>query len=288
MSTKVKLEAKPQIALVDDVILVTVSCLQPHDVVTLAGLMEGQNVTLISHAYYEADKYGVISLQRHRSLGGTYTGVEPMGFIWSMHPDPSSKLGSKTINRDVEAPLVVDLFLLNGHVNISCKNDIKSCNVSLLDHCRVLRYYMSPKVKRMPLQHPILSGTLFVPPGTGPFPGVIDLYGRRGCFEFRAAALASRGFVTLALAFTNYDSLPSDMDLTAEQFEEAVEWLYSHDSVIKTSGGVGIIGLCKGASIALYLSTFAQKVKAVVAINPICYLLDCRLSHHGMNVPVPR
>ena len=50
-------------------------------------------------------------------------------------------------------------------------------------------------------------------PGEGPFPGVIDLFGGAGgLMEFRASLLASRGFATLALAYWNYDDLPSRLE----------------------------------------------------------------------------
>jgi len=107
-----------------------------------------------------------------------------------------------------------------------------------------------------------------------------------GCTEYRAAALASRGFVTLALAYYNYEDLPSTYDITSEYLEEAIEWLYSHEYVLKTSGGIGFWGLCQGAALALYLATVSDKVKAVVAVNPCCYLMGLRLTRRGIDVPL--
>lgn len=44
-------------------------------------------------------------------------------------------------------------------------------------------------------------------------PAIVDLYGTRGGLnELRAALLASRGFVTLALAYFNYKDLPNRID----------------------------------------------------------------------------
>ena len=61
--------------------------------------------------------------------------------------------------------------------------------------------------------------------GSGPFPGVIDMFGTGGgLMQFRAALLASRGFVALSLAYFNYEDLPSNLDLTLEYFE--VDWAY--------------------------------------------------------------
>ena len=47
-------------------------------------------------------------------------------------------------------------------------------------------------------------GTLFLPPGEGPFPAVINMYGginRGGVIEDKAAMYASRGLASLALAY---------------------------------------------------------------------------------------
>ena len=47
--------------------------------------------------------------------------------------------------------------------------------------------------------------------GTGPFPGVIDMFGTAGgLVEFRAALLASRGFITYALPYFNFEDLPKN------------------------------------------------------------------------------
>ena len=49
--------------------------------------------------------------------------------------------------------------------------------------------------------------------GKGPFPAVIDMFGGVGnLVEIRAALLASRGFLTLALGYLAYKDLPSTLD----------------------------------------------------------------------------
>lgn len=54
-------------------------------------------------------------------------------------------------------------------------------------------------------------GTLFLPPGEGPFPAVINMYGgiyRGTVVEDRSAMLASRGIASLALAYFGVPGLP--------------------------------------------------------------------------------
>ena len=49
---------------------------------------------------------------------------------------------------------------------------------------------------------------------------MIDLYGGTGGLrEYRAALLASRGFAALALAYCDYDDLPTGMTLDLDYFD---------------------------------------------------------------------
>lgn len=78
--------------------------------------------------------------------------------------------------------------------------------------------------------------TSTVPPfiaGPGPFPGLIDLYGSGGgLVEYRASLLASRGFVTLALAYMAFEDLPAMPEiLELDYFEEAVNFLRKQQQV---------------------------------------------------------
>ncbi|KAG7170846.1 Peroxisomal succinyl-coenzyme A thioesterase-like [Homarus americanus] len=94
-----------------------------------------------------------------------------------------------------------------------------------------LRHYMSPGVQRIPVRFGKVRGCLFLPPGNGPFPGVIDMFGSAGgLLEYRSAQLASRGFASLALAFFAYDDLPKHLEeFNIAYFEEAVEFLLKQE-----------------------------------------------------------
>ena len=46
-----------------------------------------------------------------------------------------------------------------------------------------------------------------------------------GLVEYKAALLASRGFVVFALAYFRYDDLPNDINLDMEYFEVATAFL---------------------------------------------------------------
>ena len=59
--------------------------------------------------------------------------------------------------------------------------------------------------------------------GSGPFPGVIYMFGGDpGIFEDTAALLASHGFATLTLPFYKYDDLPKDRNIDLNYFKVSV------------------------------------------------------------------
>ncbi|MCL4121311.1 UNVERIFIED_CONTAM: hypothetical protein GTU68_000956 [Idotea baltica] len=93
-----------------------------------------------------------------------------------------------------------------------------------------------------------------------------------GLLEYRAAQLATRGIVALALAFFDYEDLPKlQYQLDLKYFEEAVQVLLRHPKVLKPS--VGVIGVSKGGDLALTMATFIPEVAAAVSINGCCSVL---------------
>lgn len=70
-------------------------------------------------------------------------------------------------------------------------------------------------------------------PGTGPFSGIIDLFGTGGGLcEYRASLLAGHGFAVLALAYFRFEDLPEYLnDVHLEYFEEAVHFMLQHPKV---------------------------------------------------------
>lgn len=88
------------------------------------------------------------------------------------------------------------------------------------------------------------SGILFVPRGSGPFPGILDITSGAGRVEEnRPALFAHHGFLTLALAYHFYEDLPKTMYEFKDMryFDAAIDWLVGHELV--QPGGIGLIGL---------------------------------------------
>ena len=66
-----------------------------------------------------------------------------------------------------------------------------------------------------------VQGTLFIPPGEGPFPAIINIHGgmkRKQLVEDAAEMFANNGFVSMALAFFAY-GLPKVYTVEPVRFE---------------------------------------------------------------------
>ncbi|KAK1169297.1 bile acid-CoA:amino acid N-acyltransferase-like isoform X1 [Acipenser oxyrinchus oxyrinchus] len=108
--------------------------------------------------------------------------------------------------RSVETPFLVELSVLEAHVADRFRERAVAA-VSLE------RWYLAPGVRRVEVRQRGVVGTLFLPPGVGPFPAVLDMWGMGGGLsEYRAALLASRGYASLALVYIYHRDLPGPPD----------------------------------------------------------------------------
>ncbi|XP_062413802.1 acyl-coenzyme A thioesterase 5-like [Pungitius pungitius] len=253
MSSQVRLSLLPRArCMFDEPVQVKVAGLRSRQVVTLrARSTDEKGVVFSSSATVRADGSGRIDLERDPSLSGTYTGVEPMGLLWSMRPDALHKRFRRTKS-------------LNPHV---VKFSVHEEEGGMLAEATNERLLIGDGVIRRPIKEGNIRGVLFTPPGLGPFPAVLDLYVLGGGFsEKRGALLATRGFVVLTVVAYGYDDLPKKIDeIHLDYFEEAIQFLRKQDKV--GSKGVGVISISKTADLALSMASYLQGVRAVVWIN---------------------
>ncbi|XP_043943808.1 bile acid-CoA:amino acid N-acyltransferase-like [Protopterus annectens] len=258
--------ARPTRALSDDKVDIIVENLQPNQPVTLyAMLMTEQKKLFESFAHYVSNKDGTVQVAEDESLGGSYTGCEPMGFIWSLTTAPETPSGLRVRKEDVTTPFIVHVSVFDGHVFE------RSPNKTALAVIEVERWFMAPGVKRVKVRQNGIVGTLFLPPGPGPFPGVMELWGGAGGLnEFRAALLASHGFATLVVAYTNHPDLPYPnyyIGVSDDYFQEAFHFLQNHHQIAKDR--TGILGHCIGQYIALRMEIDMPNIRprCIVGIN---------------------
>lgn len=109
---------------------------------------------------------------------------------------------------DVLTPMVVHISVYSGHMTEGFSKQSPLATVF------TERWYMAPGVCRIDIREHGVRGTLFLPPGPGPFPGVLDMWGGGGgLVEYRSCLLASQGFVSMALEYLSHDkNRTSDID----------------------------------------------------------------------------
>ncbi|XP_033846215.1 peroxisomal succinyl-coenzyme A thioesterase-like [Periophthalmus magnuspinnatus] len=256
------LSVAPTRALVDEKFKVRVKNLPAGLPFTLHSLhLSEDNDYWEAFGHYISNYNGTVCVSEHLSLGGTYTGKEPMGLLWSLRPVPGSRKGLRLRKKNVSSPLLYTISVYSGHLTEGFRDQAPLASVV------TERWYMAPGVQRISIKENIVRGTMFLPPGPGPFPGLLDMWGGGGgLVEYRAAILASHGYAAFALEYIN----PGEMataELEIEYFETAFNIVKDHPRVIPNK--VGIFGLSFGATVAFYLASESNVVKprCCVCIN---------------------
>ncbi|XP_076120682.1 acyl-CoA thioesterase 19 [Alosa pseudoharengus] len=254
---------------VDDNCVVLVQHLPPGLAVTIHALIHSEDDDFWeAFGHYISDDRGSVNVAKDASIGGSYDGVEPMGLLWSMKPIPGSRPGLRFRKKDVHTPLVVHLSVYRDHMHEGFK-DTKALACAVAE-----RWYMAPGVQKVCITENGISGTLFLPPGPGPFPGLLDLWGGGGgLVEYRSALLASHGYVSLALDYLT-PKTSDTQHVGNDYFEAAYSLLQEHPQVC--ANRIAMLGLSFGTSVALGMAVYSPVIK------PKC--LVCVSGSHVMPV----
>eukprot|EP00058_Branchiostoma_floridae_P025162 XP_002610652.1 hypothetical protein BRAFLDRAFT_117893 [Branchiostoma floridae] len=248
----------PPTSLVTDKVDIRVTGLGKQQPVTLtAAVQYSRDAQFQSHAHYAADSSGSVVCSRHAAVGGSFSGVEQMGLLWSLQPAAAQRV-KRMIPRDVTKPLEVQLCVYDGHIDTRRGQDGVPAPLA---SCVVERRFIRDGVRRIVVREGRVRGVLYLPEEEGPFPGVIDMYGSGANFEHRAALLSCQGFAAFRLMYCNFDDLPkAETHLDSEYFTDAVDWFSSHSLV--QPGGVGVVGTSFGGLLALIMGTLTDKAIA--------------------------
>ncbi|XP_060118628.1 acyl-coenzyme A thioesterase 1-like [Heteronotia binoei] len=271
----VTVSANPATGLADQPARIAVWGLAPSQEVTLRALVvDGHGRLFDSCAHYQADTQGKVDLSKDSSQGGDYIGVEPMGLFWSLSPAAMEKPYHRLEPGQVKTPLKVDVSVHQGY------SAPAALPGRVLARASMERWFILAEVRRIRLKEGVVRGSLFLPPGDGPFPGVIDMFGDEGgLVEFRSSLLATHGFAALSLPYFNFEDLPQVMgDFQLEYFQEAARFLLHHPKV--KGPGVGVVGTGKGAELACSMMTFLPEVVAAVCISG-CSSITMSTLHYG-------
>ncbi|XP_050011914.1 acyl-coenzyme A amino acid N-acyltransferase 2-like [Alexandromys fortis] len=274
----IQLIVTPSNALADEPVSILATGLPPLQLVTIKATLKDEKGNLFqSRAFYRANEAGEVDLERAAALGGDYVGVHPMGLFWSLKPKrPFQRLMKKEV---MNSPFCITLDLYDS-VALEDSATIRPKASQI-----VQRWFVGTGVQRKEIREGRIRGALFLPPGEGPFPGIIDLFGIiGGLIEFRASLLASRGFAVLALAYFAYEGLPDKLlETDLEYFEEAADFLLAHPKIQQP--GIGVISVCKGAEIGLAMACYLKQVVATVCINGPNAILHIPLRYRDLVMP---
>ncbi|XP_005097447.1 bile acid-CoA:amino acid N-acyltransferase isoform X2 [Aplysia californica] len=265
---KLKLQVSATNALIDDKVRIVVSGLKEEQEITLQTFTKDDAYTYGALGHYRADSRGLVDTFVSHCHGGTFTGVEPMGLFWSMKTLNSDSPGRMLRQAKLDSPYCVSVALNHGFQKFQ---DIQwSTELSGIDTCQIHRHYVAQNVRRIPIEENGIFGTLFLPPGDGPFPTVVDTFGIGLFMENRSALLASRGFASFALAHSNYKGLPKDeKSVDFNYFLKAFDWLLTQPFV--NPDAVGCVANCSGAGYFSLLASRRPQVKCMVLINSVWF-----------------
>lgn len=222
----------------------------------------------ISQAILCADASGVVDLALQTPISGSYHGVSPMGLFWSMRLETQNSTTQMTFaKKDLSPNRVMLEGVIDGRVRAASE---------------MVRNFQAGETQTRDLEMgadvlaggqgssdlPPIIGRLFIPPGRGPHPTVIVLSGTGGGFDLDKAAVLSRhGFATLALAYFGIPPLPTWLHrIPLEYFEAALGWLRAQPEI--DSQRIGVLGISRGAELALLLGAKFPEIHAVVAYAP--------------------
>uniref|UniRef100_A0A672YEL4 Acyl-CoA thioesterase 19 n=1 Tax=Sphaeramia orbicularis TaxID=375764 RepID=A0A672YEL4_9TELE len=251
------LSVYPSRGLVDEKFTVLVQKAPPGFQMTIHVLHQCEDGnSLEAFAHYTADACGTVNLSEDPSMGGTYSGVEPMGLIWSLKPVPGSKPGIRLSKKNVQTPMEFTISVYKGHQTEGFVDQVQlACVV-------VERWYMAPGVRRVPITEGGLIGVLFLPPGPGPFPGVLDLWGGGvDLLETRSALLASHGFASMTINYMDPFRKNEETITFLIMFflQTALRVLQQHPQILSSS--IGMLGLSFGASVTFKMAAYSDVVK---------------------------
>jgi len=212
-----------------------------------ATLVDDDGVEWRSRATFTADAEGVVDLTDSAPDDGSYEGVAPMGWLWSMTADADVLMPALTADPEV----AVDLRATSGGDRAERT---------------VVRELYDEGITKRPVDRDGVVGTLYEPAGDGPHPGVLSLHGSGGQTPVRTVQLlASHGFAVLAVQYFGEDeAIPDEhRSIPLSYFDEAARWLREQPSV--RDGQLGVVGGSRGGELALLLGARRDWVGAVVA-----------------------
>ncbi|CAD6184888.1 unnamed protein product [Caenorhabditis auriculariae] len=240
---------------------ITATGLAPHRLFTMVMKVRHNYGTHSATATFRSNAAGCIDLQTDAPIRGTYSGAEPMGLFMSQMPLEDFAYGGY-LRCTPPVPFYYELSLYDE-------------KEKELDHIVIKKHWMHPNLTRMEVEYEGFYGTLFKPPGDGPFPCVMDISGTGGgIHEHKGSMLASEGFT--------FPEKLEDVDI--DYFKKPIDFLLS---LPYTGDRFGIQGVSFGGTLVDIITSRFPQFKAAVVINgPQGQCSYMHIKEHGKNMPV--
>lgn len=225
----------------------------------------GHGILWRSHAEFIADENGIVDLSKQSPLRGSYSGIDPMGLIWSQKPD------KKDARELFPANMLIPLETI-----VTVTVDAKVVQSGFTQRIA------AQGVQRIEIREKNLVGAVYLPATKGPHPAIMILNGSGGGInEHRAALYASRGYIAFSLAYFKAPGLSDYISNTPlEYFKQGLDWL--RQTYAPLNNFVAINGQSRGGELVLLLaSLFPEDVSAVIAYVPAAFV------HSGQNAADP-
>jgi len=235
----------------DERVPVRVTGTNPGETVELEATVEDpEGITWRSTAEFTADANGVVDPAEQEPDAGSYQGVAPMGWLWSMTPE-----------EDATVVALANAEAVTARLRATASERAAATTVTLRTR--------SPGTTRERVEggdSAGVVGTLYEPVGEGPHPGVLVLHGSGGRpLAGMAALLAGHGYAAFAVEY--FGDAPGIPDTLARvplsTVRRAADWLRDRPGV--RDGRVGVVGRSRGGELALLAASRYDGLAPVVS-----------------------
>src|SRR5215471_17276394 len=248
------IRVRPDNDLQDSPLSIRLSGFAPRQPVTVtAEMVTREQFHWRSAATFVAGTDGGVDVGTTAPVGGSYSGVSPMGLIWSME---------RIAGPESDAPTTSVRLRVTVAFRAEAENGERA-------EASVIRAILGPGVTVKLLDEDGLRGAWYLPPGDGPHPAVIVLGGSEGGLPVRSTAplLASHGYATLALAYFGLPGLPRGLvNIPLEYFGKAIAHVRA--AIAPRNDFIAVHGTSRGGELALLMASLYADVRAVVAVVP--------------------
>lgn len=258
-----RLSVTPEVGGVWSDLSITLSGWPPFEPVELeATLRVDPDHRLRAWATFFTDSAGGADLSDQAPVNGSYHTADANGLVWSMVPDGDWEFPGMS---PLQAPRPFRQDSLHPY-----RIEFTATACGQRATASAERLVLADGVRVVQVDDPSLAACLFLPPGEGPHPALIQFGGSGGGIqERRAAQYAAHGWATLALGYFRVPGapVPATLDrVPLEYFRTAVAWLRARPDLLTER--IAVSGTSRGGELALLLGSIYPDLSPIIAWVP--------------------